>query len=206
MSHSPSGKTILLVRKDVDANDYFLFEADSLKLRSKWSRNTPGRVTAISDENMVSLDATGQTITHFDDGSLRKVLLLGGQDEFLDATSILVFGSSPPGPAYIVTTGGEQLSTFRIPITAPNALIDFPFASSDGQRFGTIVYDEGGPPLLRMRRKTIYVWQAQGRQLALTVPLKYDNAYGQEASLSPDGSILVVINALRAFAYRVPAP
>jgi len=127
----------------------------------------------------------------------------------VDDASILTMGLEPPGPANMVTIGGQQLSSFHVKVNDPGPHdvrpgVDPPFVSADGRRFGAVVDDIEGTRFFKRYQRTLYVWQDSGKQLIFTTPLKYWIIQGPEASLSADGSVLAVVNAQKVLAYSLP--
>ena len=205
---SSSGRSALLIHGEDGFDELALLDTETLNSRSDWRLNSPESVKAISDQQMLSYGPDGvQLVRGFGDSSVHTLPLLNSQ--FVNGESILMLSPNPPGQATIITTTGEQLSSFQVAVNDPGPhnvrpVVYTPFVAADGRRFGMVVDDIGGRKFLQAYQRTLYIWQDMGKDLVFTLPLKYWIIYGPDVSLSADGSVLAVVNAQEVSAYSLP--
>jgi hypothetical protein len=206
---SPDGRTLLLCHvKDRAEEDQFL-DPDTFEPQAVWNDIHTGHVWSVAGRELIrkkalASDPPDMVSVRTPEQTWHALRSFEGHAKLLTEDLIVATGGRKEhsGGVEVSRTNGETVLSEDLQIEGRRTSIYPPMVSAGGRRFAAIVNSCVRRSCYGYRR-FVFVWDVTREDPVLGLQISTNAPLFPGAALSPDGSLLAVVNGTRLEVYRV---
>lgn len=201
---APDRSSLLLCHVQDGAEEDQLLDPDSFERDAAWKDVHTGTASSVAGHAIIRKKGLGSDTVYLRgaDQTWRALRSFQGHPKLLTEDLIVATGGRS-GAIEASRRDGTTVLSEELSIEGHRTRIDPPIVSAGGKRFAAIVNSCVGRSCYGYRR-FVFVWDVTKEDPILGLQISTNAPLFPGAALSPDGSLLAVVNGSRLEVYQVP--
>jgi hypothetical protein len=206
---SPDGRVLLLCHVQEGVEEDQLLNPDTFERQAVWKDVHTGGASSVASHEMIrkrglASDTPDMVSVRTPEQTWHALRSFEGHPKLLTENLIVATGGRKEhsGGVEVSRTTGEVVFSEDLRIGGRRTRIDAPIVSAGGKRFAAIVNSCIGNRCYGYRR-FVFVWEPSNQDPVLGLQISANAPLFAAAALSPDGSLLAVVNGTTLEVYQV---